>query len=64
MNPQTRQRSLLIRLLKCTASALTRWEQRARTRRMLAQLDPRELSDAGISHADRASELSKSFWSE
>ncbi|MBV6661680.1 DUF1127 domain-containing protein [Pseudomonas yamanorum] len=64
MNTQIQQRPLLIRLLKRTAAALARWEQRSRTRRLLAQLDPRELSDAGISHGDRASELSKSFWSE
>ncbi|MGC6374027.1 DUF1127 domain-containing protein [Pseudomonas sp. K2I15] len=64
MNAQTQQRPLYIRLLKRAASALARWEQRARTRRLLAQLDPRELSDAGISHGDRTAELSKSFWSE
>jgi uncharacterized protein YjiS (DUF1127 family) len=64
MKTQAQQRPLLIQLLRRTASALARWEQRARTRRLLAQLDPRELSDAGISHGDRAAELSKSFWSE
>lgn len=64
MHIQIRKRSLLIQLLKRTASALAHWEQRARTRKLLAQLDWRELSDAGISHSDRVAELSKSFWSE
>ncbi|MHA6572513.1 DUF1127 domain-containing protein [Pseudomonas yamanorum] len=64
MTTQIQQRPLLIRLLKRTTAALARWGQRTRTRRLLAQLDPQELSDAGISHGDRAAELSKSFWSE
>jgi uncharacterized protein YjiS (DUF1127 family) len=36
--------------------------ERARTRRLLAQLDDRQLSDLGISHADRSHELDKPFW--
>jgi uncharacterized protein YjiS (DUF1127 family) len=36
--------------------------ERARTRRMLAQLDDRQLSDMGISHSDRLEELDKPFW--
>jgi uncharacterized protein YjiS (DUF1127 family) len=36
--------------------------ERARTRRLLAQLDNRQLSDLGISHADRINELDKPFW--
>ncbi|NVZ80185.1 DUF1127 domain-containing protein [Pseudomonas yamanorum] len=64
MKTQAQHRPLLIRLLRRTALALARWEQRARTRRLLAQLDPRELSDAGISHGDRVAELSKWFWNE
>lgn len=64
MKTQAQHRPLLIRRLRRTALALARWEQRARTRRLLAQLDPRELSDAGISHGDRVAELSKWFWNE
>jgi uncharacterized protein YjiS (DUF1127 family) len=36
--------------------------ERARTRRLLAQLDDRQLSDLAISHADRSNELDKPFW--
>ncbi|MGY2327809.1 DUF1127 domain-containing protein [Pseudomonas sp. SDT2931_S440] len=64
MNTKNQQHPRLIQLLKRTAGALVCWGQRARTRGLLAQLDPRELSDAGISHGDRASELAKSFWRE
>ncbi|HLD65993.1 MAG TPA: DUF1127 domain-containing protein [Pseudomonas sp.] len=41
---------------------LRRWQQYARTRRQLAQLDERQLADLGISPADRAGELDKPFW--
>ncbi|MFJ2461462.1 DUF1127 domain-containing protein [Pseudomonas neuropathica] len=36
--------------------------ERARTRRLLSQLDGRDLADLGLSHADRLSELHKPFW--
>ncbi|MFY0730939.1 DUF1127 domain-containing protein [Pseudomonas sp. NFX15] len=36
--------------------------ERARTRQLLAQLDDRQLSDLGISHADRIHELDKPSW--
>ncbi|WP_455823008.1 DUF1127 domain-containing protein [Pseudomonas graminis] len=54
--------SLCKRLLLSTGSALGSLARRAHERRQLAQLDPRELADAGISHGDRTSELSKPFW--
>ena len=38
------------------------WQQRSRSRRHLAQLDPRLLADTGISAAERQVELSKPFW--
>ena len=38
------------------------WQQRSRSRRQLAQLDPRLLADTGISAAERQVELSKPFW--
>lgn len=56
--------NLFKRLLHRTAYTVTQWARRARTRRQLAELNPRELSDAGISHGDRMAELSKPFWSE
>ncbi|MHC8311807.1 DUF1127 domain-containing protein [Pseudomonas sp. GT1P32] len=48
----------LRRLLRGLANSL----ERARTRRLLAQLDGRQLSDLGISHSDRVKELDKPFW--
>jgi uncharacterized protein YjiS (DUF1127 family) len=36
--------------------------ERARTRRLLAQLDQRDLADLGLSHADRLRELEQPFW--
>ncbi|MGB3126434.1 MAG: DUF1127 domain-containing protein [Pseudomonas sp.] len=49
-------------LIVGTARALGRWARQAHERRQLAQLDPRELADAGISQGDRMAELSKPFW--
>jgi len=43
---------------------LALWQQRARTRRQLAQLDVRLLADAGISPAARTEEVAKPFWRE
>ncbi|MHC8348078.1 DUF1127 domain-containing protein [Pseudomonas sp. RT4P38] len=36
--------------------------ERTRTRRLLGQLNDRQLSDLCISHADRLNELDKPFW--
>ncbi|MBB2496665.1 DUF1127 domain-containing protein [Aquipseudomonas ullengensis] len=47
--------------LRVIASLLL-WNQRARTRRQLAQLDDRQLGDIGISTAERMEEVSKPFW--
>ncbi|MDQ0706837.1 uncharacterized protein YjiS (DUF1127 family) [Pseudomonas sp. W3I7] len=59
MSTQTpRYKQLMIRM----ARALGRWARQAHERRQLAQLDPRELADAGISRGDRTAELSKPFW--
>lgn len=49
---------LMLRLL----ARLQTWRQNSRTRRQLAQLDARQLSDTGISQADRDAELDKPFW--
>lgn len=38
------------------------WQQRARSRRQLAQLDARLLADAGISPSERQEELRRPFW--
>ncbi|HCP54103.1 MAG: hypothetical protein CMK72_09165 [Pseudomonadaceae bacterium] len=44
------------------ASTLVLWQRRVASRRQLAHLDSRLLADAGISEAQRMSELSKPFW--
>lgn len=41
---------------------LLHWRQNALSRRQLAQLDGRQLSDAGIDPAQRDAELRKPFW--
>ena len=56
------QSLLYKRLLRKTASTLSKWLRHAYERRQLAQLDFRQLSDAGISPGDRMAELSKPFW--
>ncbi len=48
--------------LQRTGAALCRGLERARTRRLLGQLNDQQLSDLGISHADRVNELDKPFW--
>ncbi|WP_446433453.1 DUF1127 domain-containing protein [Pseudomonas sp. 1152_12] len=58
------QTSSCKRLIARTARALARWARHTHERHQLAQLDPRELSDAGISQGDRIAELSKPFWRE
>jgi uncharacterized protein YjiS (DUF1127 family) len=45
---------LLVRLQLCWQNRRTRWQ--------LAQLDARQLADAGITHAERDAELDKPFW--
>ncbi|MBD9600352.1 DUF1127 domain-containing protein [Pseudomonas sp. PDM10] len=57
--PQSTPRFLWFRrLLRGAANNL----ERARTRRLLGQLDDRQLSDLNISHADRLNEMDKPFW--
>ncbi|MHC8336865.1 DUF1127 domain-containing protein [Pseudomonas sp. HLT2-19-2] len=46
------------RLMDALADSL----ERARTRRLLSQLNDRQLSDLCISRADRLNELDKPFW--
>jgi len=58
-SPVTRTRgSWLLRVI----ASLSLWQQNARTRRQLAQLDARLLADAGINPAERLAELDKPFW--
>ncbi|MHC8359061.1 DUF1127 domain-containing protein [Pseudomonas sp. LS2P72] len=57
--PQSTPRFLWFRrLLRGLAHSL----ERARTRRLLGQLDDRQLSDLNISQADRLNELDTPFW--
>lgn len=41
---------------------LLQWQRRVASRHQLARLDSRLLADAGISEAQRFSELNKPFW--
>lgn len=56
------QRSSLFKRLLGLARAIGSNLERARTRRLLAQLNEQQLSDIGISHSDRIAELDKPFW--
>ncbi|WP_420793716.1 DUF1127 domain-containing protein [Pseudomonas aphyarum] len=57
-SPAPVRRHLLRRLLQQLWQGL----ERARTRRLLTQLDGRDLADLGLSHADRLNEMEKPFW--
>jgi uncharacterized protein YjiS (DUF1127 family) len=52
----------LRRLFRSLFRSLWQRLERARTRRLLAQLNNRDLADLGLSHADRLNELEKPFW--
>ncbi|WP_347903066.1 DUF1127 domain-containing protein [Pseudomonas purpurea] len=56
--PPKAQANPVLRLI-CTLFALM---ERARTRRLLGQLNDQQLSDLGLSHADRLAEMDKPFW--
>lgn len=57
--PQSKSRLRWFRrVLRGLANSL----ERARTRRLLGQLNEQQLSDLGISHSDRVNELDKPFW--
>lgn len=57
-----RQRPTAWRLISQLFRAWGRSLERARTRRLLAQLNDQQLSDIGISHCERMAELERSFW--
>lgn len=44
------------------AAVLWQWSERARQRRQLSGLTPRELADVGISREAAAAEVAKPFW--
>ncbi len=52
--------------LRATGHAILRtlaaWRDRSRQRRVLAELDERMLRDIGVTRADIAWEVNKSFW--
>ncbi|WP_448091487.1 DUF1127 domain-containing protein [Pseudomonas lini] len=59
VTPQAKPRLARLReLLRAFTDSL----ERARTRRLLGQLNDQQLSDLGISHADRLNEVDKPFW--
>ncbi|QZP34604.1 DUF1127 domain-containing protein [Pseudomonas sp. DR48] len=56
------QTKLRFSRLKGVLTAFADSLERARTRRLLGQMNEHQLSDLGISHADRLNELDKPFW--
>jgi uncharacterized protein YjiS (DUF1127 family) len=56
------QTKLRFRRMKGLLMAFADGLERARTRRLLGQMNEHQLSDMGISLADRLNELDKSFW--
>ncbi|MDE1167558.1 MAG: DUF1127 domain-containing protein [Pseudomonas sp.] len=51
-------KNLLTRVLR----RLNQLHETSRTRRLLSELNEQQLSDIGVSHADRMAELEKPFW--
>lgn len=49
-------------VLAYALETLLTWQERARQRRQLAELDPRILRDIGISRSDAEREYRKKFW--
>lgn len=49
-------------ILTCVAEVLWQWSERAKQRRQLSGLTPRELKDVGISVEAAAAEAAKPFW--
>ena len=59
ITPQAKPRLARLRgLLRAFTDSL----ERARTPQLLGQLNDQQLSDLGISHADRLNEVDKPFW--
>lgn len=52
----------LSRVFVATGLALARWEERRRTRKAMARLDKRLLSDIGLTEDLRITECEKPFW--
>jgi uncharacterized protein YjiS (DUF1127 family) len=52
----------LPRIIAYLSSAFSDWRRRARERRTLARMDPRELRDLGITRADVWRETRKPRW--
>ena len=48
-----------VRVWQCVAR---KWRRRSKTRKVLQQLDPRELADIGRTEAERKRECAKWFW--
>lgn len=49
-------------ILSRVAEVFWQWSERARQRRQLSSLTPRELKDVGISVEAAAAEVAKPFW--
>lgn len=53
---------LLVAEVKRAMMQIKRWDQRARSRRQLAQMDERLLRDIGLTQRQARHEAAKAFW--
>jgi uncharacterized protein YjiS (DUF1127 family) len=60
--PNARGSAASPRLLTNLVSKLVQWQERARSRHLLQQLDDRMLRDVGLGRCDVDRECAKHFW--
>ncbi len=60
--PNIRGSAASARWLTNLFSKVGQWQERARSRHLLRQLDDRMLRDIGLSHCDVDGECAKHFW--
>jgi uncharacterized protein YjiS (DUF1127 family) len=60
--PNARGSAASPRLLTNLVSQVVQWQERARSRHLLQQLDDRMLRDVGLSRSDVDRECAKHFW--
>jgi uncharacterized protein YjiS (DUF1127 family) len=60
--PNARGSAASPRLLTNLMSKVVQWQERARSRHLLQQLDDRMLRDVGLSRSDVDRECAKHFW--
>lgn len=56
------QEPALVRIMRQLADVTIQWRKRAHDRRFLASLRPRDLQDIGVTRAEIAREMNRSFF--